>query len=640
MRIRKRLKVVLLALIIGVSSSWADAPQGEPLIGTWKRLSDAPDTVWVPVFSWSRLAVSEVSGEPVAFTARISGLRSGAAYTVVSPYAAAASLASSGSASVNIAGGVSVVFVAADSETEVTVSAREGQGAPEAALRGVRVDTLAASSARSAISWLLLALISLFCLARAIIGVRQSVHDRGRSDEAFFALASCGVLLVAFSALRVVSLAVFSAYSPVLEERLRSIGALAFLVAASGAVAAGKPFRAALPVFLVTAVFGALAVAAAVLPFLPPALPVFVFSALMVAVFASSASAALVARRGYSAALAASAFIAAASFAVSCLLVSPLVEYFLLFASVVPFFAISLRSDIPPIDKEEAEPILSDYVDEVAVALTRFVPKEFLAILNKQSASELRLGDHVKKDMTIFFSDIRSFTSLSEGLTPEENFKFINSYLARVVPVVNAHGGFVDKYIGDAIMALFPEHTGADSAVRAAIEMQKRIVEYNTHRANCGYRALSMGIGLHTGTLMLGVVGVEDRMQSTVISDAVNLASRLESITKVFNVSLAISEETFKSLEDPGAYKYRFIGKVRVKGKSDPVSVFEIFDGIDPEYFERKMQANRFFEQGMLSYYQKDFRGAMFYFRKVLEVLPEDGAATFYLDNCLSKAQI
>jgi two-component system sensor histidine kinase ChiS len=288
-----------------------------------------------------------------------------------------------------------------------------------------------------------------------------------------------------------------------------------------------------------------------------------------------------------------------------------------------------------PVDPES---ILPAAEDANSIALMRFVPKEFLRILNKESAADLRLGDHVKKDMTIFFSDIRAFTSLSEGLTPEENFKFINSYLARVVPVVNAYGGFVDKYIGDAIMALFPEDTGADSAVLAAIEMQKKIVEYNSHRANCGYRPLSMGIGLHTGTLMLGVVGVENRMQSTVISDAVNLASRLESITKVFNVSLAISEETFKNLEDPGAYKYRFIGKVRVKGKSDPVSVFEIFDGIDPVFFEKKMRANRFFEQGMLSYYQKDFTGAMFFFRKVLEVLPEDGASAFYLDNCIAKA--
>jgi len=284
-------------------------------------------------------------------------------------------------------------------------------------------------------------------------------------------------------------------------------------------------------------------------------------------------------------------------------------------------------------------PVLSDYVDQVSVSLTRFIPKEFLAILNKPNFTDLRLGDHVKSDMTIFFSDIRQFTNLSEGLTPEESFKFINSYLARMVPVINSCGGFVDKYMGDAVMALFPAKGGADAAVRAAIEMQQKIIEYNSHRANSGYRPLSMGIGLHTGTLMLGVVGVEDRMQNTVISDAVNLASRLESITKVFRISLAISEETFKNLEDPGAYLYRFIGKVRVKGKYEPVSVFEIFDGINPEMLSRKMKANIFFEQGMLSYYQKDFSGAMYNFRKVLEIVPEDGASAFYLDNCMAKVR-
>jgi len=300
------------------------------------------------------------------------------------------------------------------------------------------------------------------------------------------------------------------------------------------------------------------------------------------------------------------------------------------------FFIFILLWNPPPISEE---PYLSDYVDQVSIALTRFIPKEFLQILEKPSVIDLQLGDHVKQEMTIFFSDIRQFTNLSENLTPEESFKFINSYLARIVPAITRHGGFVDKYMGDAIMALFPYEEGPDEAVRSAIDMQKIILEYNTHRAKCNYRPISMGIGLHTGTLMLGVVGVEDRMQNTVISDAVNLASRLESITKVFNISIAISDETFKSLKDPGAYMYRFIGKVRVKGKAEPVSVFEIFDGLDPQKLERKMKANNFFEQGMMSYYRKDFTDAMYQFRKVLEIMPEDGAAIFYLDNCMMKVR-
>lgn len=291
-------------------------------------------------------------------------------------------------------------------------------------------------------------------------------------------------------------------------------------------------------------------------------------------------------------------------------------------------------------DGVESLAILTDYAADVSATVKRFIPKEFLDYLSKAEITDLRLGDHVKKEMTIFFSDIRAFTELSERLTIEENFAFINSYLARVVPLITERGGFIDKYIGDAIMALFPGDTGPDAAIRAAVAMQEKVVEYNGHRAKMGYRPISMGVGIHTGDLMLGVVGVSDRMENTVISDAVNLASRLQAITKAFNIGLAISEQSFKELEDPGSYKYRFIGKVKVKGKAAPVSVFEIFDGIAPNLFERKMKVNTFFEQGMLSYYQKDFAGAMYYFKRVLDTVPEDGAAAFYLENCMAKAAL
>jgi len=291
-------------------------------------------------------------------------------------------------------------------------------------------------------------------------------------------------------------------------------------------------------------------------------------------------------------------------------------------------------------DSFESLESLSTYADSVAATMRRFIPHEFLECLNKGDVLDLRLGDHIKKDMTIFFSDIRSFTELSERLTVEENFAFINSYLARVVPLVTENGGFVDKYIGDGIMALFAMEGGADAAIRTAIQMQAKVVEYNGHRAKMGYKPIGMGVGIHTGALMLGVIGVDDRMENTVISDAVNLSSRLQAITKAFNISLAISEQSFKELADPGEYKYRFIGKVKVKGKAAPVSVFEIFDGIAPELFERKMKANTFFEQGMLAYYQKEFGDAMYYFKRVLEIIPEDGAASFYLENCIDKAGV
>jgi class 3 adenylate cyclase len=269
-----------------------------------------------------------------------------------------------------------------------------------------------------------------------------------------------------------------------------------------------------------------------------------------------------------------------------------------------------------------------------------FIPKEFLKILNKKTVMDLRLGDHVQQEMTIFFSDIRQFTDLSSRLTPEEIFKFINSYLARIVPVIGENGGFVDKYIGDAILALYPQGQGADMAVRSAIEIQERILEYNNHRAKMGYRPLQMGIGIHTGPLMIGVVGIYGRMQNTVISDTVNLASRIETMTKAFNVSMAISGQTFKKLADPGSYKYRYLGPVKVRGDSRPVEVFEILDGINPETMEKKMETNRFFEEGMMCFRHKSYSEAREKFSRVLEILPDDGASIFYLENCEARLNI
>ncbi len=286
---------------------------------------------------------------------------------------------------------------------------------------------------------------------------------------------------------------------------------------------------------------------------------------------------------------------------------------------------------------EEAEN-LSAYVDSVSTSVKRFIPAEFMDYLQKTDVTDLKLGDHVEKEMTIFFSDIRGFTQLSESLTEEQTFAFINSYLARMVPVIKERGGFVDKYVGDAIMALFPDAGGADQALRAALEMQSRVVEYNRHRASVGYRAIEMGIGIHTGTLMLGVVGVQDRMENTVISDAVNLSSRLQAIAKAFNIGVVVSEQSFKSLEDPTLFKYRFIGKVRVKGKAAPVSCFEIFGDTQDEAFDdRKIKASTYFEQGMLRYYQKDFLAGFHYFQKALEFLPQDGASRFYMEVCWRK---
>jgi two-component system sensor histidine kinase ChiS len=271
-------------------------------------------------------------------------------------------------------------------------------------------------------------------------------------------------------------------------------------------------------------------------------------------------------------------------------------------------------------------------LEKIAAASARFVPREFLRFLKIESIVDARLGDSVQAEMTIMFADIRSFTSLSESMSPQQNFDFINSYLSRVGPVIRQYNGFIDKYIGDGIMALFPNR--AEDAVQAAIEMQHQVKIYNIHRQNSGYQPISLGIGLHTGTLMLGTIGEAERMESTVISDAVNLASRVEGLTKLYGVGIVASVQTLCRLDDPQHYKCRFLDRVQVKGKKTPVGVFEIYDGDSETMIDLKAQTQTYFEQGIFLYYQQQFAQARRMFRRVLQVNKSDKAASFYAERC------
>ncbi|MFB8791881.1 MAG: adenylate/guanylate cyclase domain-containing protein [Potamolinea sp.] len=234
--------------------------------------------------------------------------------------------------------------------------------------------------------------------------------------------------------------------------------------------------------------------------------------------------------------------------------------------------------------------------------------------------------------MTILFADIRSFTTLSEGMTPEQNFNFINSYLSRVSPVIRAHNGFIDKYIGDAVMALFPE--SVDDAVSGAIDMQKQVQIYNIQRQREGEVPIAIGIGLHTGSLMLGTIGEQERMESTVISDAVNLASRLEGLTKLYGAGILISGQTLLYLNDFPQYNYRFVDRVKVKGKHTPVAVFEVYDGDEQVLKQLKTETKTDFEEAVYLYFQQKFAQAQEIFEDIYQINPQDQGTALYLKRC------
>lgn len=269
---------------------------------------------------------------------------------------------------------------------------------------------------------------------------------------------------------------------------------------------------------------------------------------------------------------------------------------------------------------------------EVTTSYSRFVPREILFILGKQEITDVELGDQIQQKMTILFADIRSFTTISEHMTPEENFRFINAYLGRVSPIIREYNGFIDKYIGDAIMALFPSK--ADNAVKAAVAMQREVAQYNEQRTRENTPCISIGIGLHTGNVMLGTVGEDARMEGTVISDAVNLASRMEGLTKTYRASTVLSEDTLSDLgERSDQYKVRFLDRVKVKGKQTPVSVFEILDGEAQQTIDLKLETRPDFEMGLFHYQYQEFDQARPYFKRVLEMHPDDDAAALYLQR-------
>jgi len=278
---------------------------------------------------------------------------------------------------------------------------------------------------------------------------------------------------------------------------------------------------------------------------------------------------------------------------------------------------------------------LRDYIANISrmnEAYYRFVPRQFLEFLGKESVVDVKLGDQVQKEMSVLFTDIRSFTSLSEQMTPAENFNFINNYLGLMEPVITHHGGFIDKFMGDSIMALFPGKV--EEALNAAIEMKRTLNDYNQIRETEGNTPIKTGIGIHTGNLMLGVVGGIGRMEGTVISDAVNLASRLEGLTKLYGTSIIISQDTLIKLDNPTLYSYRFLDVVKVRGKKESVYIFEILDGLPDQAKQLRIKTRKEFGIGLDAYKIRDFEKAKETFEKILEINPHDQAVQLYISRC------
>lgn len=264
-------------------------------------------------------------------------------------------------------------------------------------------------------------------------------------------------------------------------------------------------------------------------------------------------------------------------------------------------------------------------------SLRRFIPHEFFQLLHRQEVDDIMLGDQVEKNMTIMFTDIRGFTTMAEQLGAAKTFEFLNSYFGFVGEVIRENGGFIDKYLGDGFIALFPD--SPESALQAAIGIQKAVVELNREREGTDIPSISVGIGLNYGPLILGTVGEERRMDTTVIADSVNLCSRLEGLCKLYGKGIIVPAAFFERLHNPKQYHFRHLGQVRVQGRKQPVHVIHIFDGLAEEEFNTFALSRENFEKAISEYQRGRYAEAHELFRELAKEFPQDPAIFTFMSR-------
>ena len=269
---------------------------------------------------------------------------------------------------------------------------------------------------------------------------------------------------------------------------------------------------------------------------------------------------------------------------------------------------------------------------KVQATISRYMAKEFADQALKDESAHSRTVS-----ATILFSDIRRFTTIAEALTPQGTVDMLNEYFGEMAEIVQQHSGVVDKFIGDAIMAVFgavvTSSVDADNAVAAACEMIRRLRHLNDRRKSRGVHPLEIGVGIASGEMVAGPVGSPNRVDYTVIGDSVNLASRLEGANKHYSTAVLLAAPTVERLKTP--VRLRRIDLIRVKGKETPTDIFELLDHHAPEAAAKFDELLKPFEEGIAFYRARQWSRALDRFAAVIKILPNDGPSWVYTDRCL-----
>ena len=310
-----------------------------------------------------------------------------------------------------------------------------------------------------------------------------------------------------------------------------------------------------------------------------------------------------------------------------------------------------------------------------------FVPEQLLGRIAPKGIESIQLGNVTEEELTILFCDIRGFTAIAESQGARETFEWLNAFFTKMNDCITSHSGFIDKYLGDAIMAVFDKpNSHAMDAIQAAVAMQESLQEFNInrHKYNLEF-PVNIGTGINTGIGMIGTLGSDRRMDSTVIGDVVNTASRLENLTKIYGCQIIISKSAIVharefingisqnsnskeslllkcdlEVETPesiiatsGAtaakgdlpsnnYYYRWIDRVTPRGKQQAIEIYEIWAASSPDS-EAKQLTQALFDKGIQGWQSEKFVAALGYFQQLIEQNPADTIVSFYINRCQEK---
>jgi len=267
---------------------------------------------------------------------------------------------------------------------------------------------------------------------------------------------------------------------------------------------------------------------------------------------------------------------------------------------------------------------LDQAVRESRDVFERFVPPAYLRRIAAEGLGSIRLGKADQQWVTILCCDIRGFTSLSERLNPSQLVAFVNQLLEKVTSAVNEWRGIIDKFLGDAVLCIFEEPGSAERAVACGISMLSAVKAFNTEKGLPTDQPVKIGIGVHTGPVILGTIGSSDRMDSTVLGLTVNLAKRLEEVTRPLGVDMLISDQVARRLPVEHTYRFRKLGDVFLRGCSEPLSVAEVYNHDPPGVRNLKDRIGPIISEGIELSKTGQLENAFLRFQEAQSILPED----------------